>query len=47
MVCDRSRGSSDCEWERKAALLAEIAHAEDISLEQVVAVGDGANDIPC
>jgi phosphoserine phosphatase len=32
--------------ERKAALLAEIAHAEDISLEQVVAVGDGANDIP-
>lgn len=32
--------------ERKAALLGEIAHGEDISLEQVVAVGDGANDIP-
>jgi len=32
--------------ERKAALLKEIAHKEGISLEQVVAVGDGANDIP-
>ena len=32
--------------ERKAALLAQIAAREDISLEQVVAVGDGANDIP-
>jgi len=32
--------------DRKAALLKEIAHSEDISLEQVVAVGDGANDIP-
>jgi phosphoserine phosphatase len=32
--------------ERKAALLGEIAEWEDISLEQVVAVGDGANDIP-
>lgn len=32
--------------ERKAALLKEIAQSEDISLEQVVAVGDGANDIP-
>jgi len=32
--------------ERKAALLAAIAKSEDISLEQVVAVGDGANDIP-
>ena len=32
--------------ERKAALLAEIAAREGISLEQVVAVGDGANDIP-
>jgi phosphoserine phosphatase len=31
---------------RKAALLAEIAASEGISLEQVVAVGDGANDIP-
>ena len=32
--------------ERKAAFLDEIARREDISLEQVVAVGDGANDIP-
>jgi phosphoserine phosphatase len=31
---------------RKAALLAEIAECEGFSLEQVVAVGDGANDIP-
>lgn len=31
---------------KKAALLAEIADREGISLEQVVAVGDGANDIP-
>jgi phosphoserine phosphatase len=31
---------------RKALLLAEIARREGISLEQVVAVGDGANDIP-
>jgi phosphoserine phosphatase len=32
--------------ERKAVLLREIAAREGISLEQVVAVGDGANDIP-
>jgi phosphoserine phosphatase len=32
--------------DRKAALLRELASREDISLEQVVAVGDGANDIP-
>jgi phosphoserine phosphatase len=31
---------------RKAALLKEIAAREKISLEQVVAVGDGANDLP-
>jgi len=31
---------------RKAQLLGEIAAGEGISLEQVVAVGDGANDIP-
>lgn len=31
---------------RKAALLEEIAGREGISLEQAVAVGDGANDIP-
>jgi phosphoserine phosphatase len=31
---------------KKAALLREIATKENISLEQVVAVGDGANDLP-
>lgn len=31
---------------RKASLLAAIAQTEGISLEQVVAVGDGANDLP-
>lgn len=31
---------------RKAALLKEIAEKEHISLEQVIAVGDGANDLP-
>jgi len=31
---------------KKAALLREIAVRENISLEQVVAVGDGANDLP-
>jgi phosphoserine phosphatase len=31
---------------RKAALLGDLAEREGISLEQVVAVGDGANDIP-
>ena len=32
--------------ERKAELLSEIAAREQLSLEQVIAVGDGANDIP-
>lgn len=32
--------------QRKAELLKQIARAEDISLEQVIAVGDGANDLP-
>jgi phosphoserine phosphatase len=32
--------------EAKANLLREIAHREDFSLEQIIAVGDGANDIP-
>jgi len=32
--------------ERKAFLLEEIAKSEDISLEQTIAVGDGANDLP-
>ncbi len=31
---------------KKASLLQEIARRENISLEQVVAVGDGANDLP-
>jgi phosphoserine phosphatase len=31
---------------RKAELLREIARQENISLDQVVAVGDGANDLP-
>ena len=31
---------------KKASLLQEIAEREGISLEQVVAVGDGANDLP-
>jgi len=32
--------------ERKAQLLKKIADKENISLEQVIAVGDGANDLP-
>ena len=32
--------------ERKATLLREIAEGENICLEQVIAVGDGANDLP-
>lgn len=32
--------------QRKAELLQEIAANEQISLEQVIAVGDGANDLP-
>lgn len=32
--------------ERKAQLLKEIADRENISLQQVIAVGDGANDLP-
>jgi phosphoserine phosphatase len=32
--------------ERKAELLKELADKENISLEQVIAVGDGANDLP-
>ncbi|MDX2153661.1 MAG: phosphoserine phosphatase SerB [Bryobacteraceae bacterium] len=31
---------------RKAALLTEIAASENLSMEQVIAVGDGANDLP-
>lgn len=32
--------------QRKAELLSEIAYKENISLDQVIAVGDGANDLP-
>ena len=32
--------------ERKAELLKDIAQREDIALEQVIAIGDGANDLP-
>ena len=32
--------------DRKAALLTELAAKEGISLEQTIAVGDGANDLP-
>jgi len=31
---------------RKAELLREIAQKEGVNLEQVIAVGDGANDLP-
>lgn len=31
---------------RKAQHLAELAHAEGLNMEQVIAVGDGANDLP-
>jgi phosphoserine phosphatase len=31
---------------RKKALLGQIAHQEGLHLEQVIAVGDGANDLP-
>lgn len=32
--------------ERKARLLCELAKKEELELEQVIAVGDGANDLP-
>ncbi|KQQ54837.1 phosphoserine phosphatase [Pseudomonas sp. Leaf127] len=32
--------------QRKADLLRELAHREGLSLEQTIAVGDGANDLP-
>ena len=40
VVCDIING------ERKAELLKDIAQRENIALEQVIAVGDGANDLP-
>ncbi len=44
-VTGRVRGSI-IDGPRKAALLKEIAVKEGISLEQTIAVGDGANDLP-
>jgi phosphoserine phosphatase len=38
-------GSPIVDANRKATLLAELAKQENISLQQVVAVGDGANDL--
>lgn len=32
--------------EKKATLLRQLAHRENIALEQTIAVGDGANDLP-
>jgi phosphoserine phosphatase len=32
--------------QRKAYYLGELARAEGLSMEQVIAVGDGANDLP-
>ena len=32
--------------QRKADLLRELAHQQGLSLDQVIAVGDGANDLP-
>lgn len=39
-------GSEIVDGKKKAALLKEIAEKENISLDQVVAIGDGANDLP-
>lgn len=45
IVTGRVRGEI-VDGERKASLLASLAQKEGISLEQVIAVGDGANDLP-
>jgi phosphoserine phosphatase len=39
-------GAEIVDGEKKAQLLRDIAKRENISLDQVVAVGDGANDLP-
>jgi phosphoserine phosphatase len=39
-------GSEIVDGAKKAALLEEIARSENLSMEQVIAVGDGANDVP-
>jgi phosphoserine phosphatase len=44
-VTGEVRGSI-VDGQRKAELLEEIAHREGIALSQVIAIGDGANDLP-
>lgn len=39
-------GSEIVDGAKKAELLTQIARTENISMEQVIAVGDGANDLP-
>jgi phosphoserine phosphatase len=45
IVTGRVRGDI-VDGQRKAALLQELAAKEGIDLQQVIAVGDGANDLP-
>ena len=45
-VVTGNAGGEIVDGARKAQLLAQIAQWENISLDQVVAVGDGANDLP-
>lgn len=45
VVTGRVRGEI-VDGDRKACLLREIAQKENISIEQTIAVGDGANDLP-
>jgi phosphoserine phosphatase len=45
VVTGRVRGGI-VDGEKKAALLREIARKENLSIEQTIAVGDGANDLP-
>lgn len=49
IVDGKVTGEVKCEivdGKRKASLLKEIAEKEGLNLEQVIAVGDGANDLP-
>jgi phosphoserine phosphatase len=45
MVTGRVKGDI-IDGQRKADLLRELANQEGLMLEQVIAVGDGANDLP-
>lgn len=45
MVTGRVKGEI-VDGEKKACLLREIAQRENLSIEQTIAVGDGANDLP-